>query len=227
MRDIAADAAVYVDDNTRLAYETSGAEVMDHNEEPLARFLGKHLASFDRAVVDPAEPSMLKLAAETRRLNIRDIVASGLISQVVLSQDQTPAQTNLQLLQQALKLNPESYRANANTGKLLLLSGQAKQAEPFLVKAVQQRSEAVEALRDLGMVYIVTERPALALPYLLTAVRLDPEEFGVRNYLGTALAMTGDSAAAIPHFEKALQLQPGDTGVRQNLDRARRGAARR
>ena len=227
LRDMAADAAVYVDDNPRLAYETSGAEVMDHNEEPLARFLGKHLAPFDRAVVDPAEPSMLKLAAETRRLNLRDIVASGLISQVVLSQDQTPVQTNLQLLQQALKLTPESYRANANTGKLLLLSGQAEQAEPFLVKAVQQRSEAVEALRDLGMVYIVTERPALALPYLLTAVRLDPEEFGVRNYLGTALAMTGDPAAAIPHLEKALQLQPGDTGVQQNLDRARRGAAGR
>ncbi len=222
---MAADAPLYVDDNPRLAYETIGAKVMDHNEEPLARFLGEHLAPFDRATVDPAKPSELKLAAETRRLNLRDIVASGLISQVSLGQDRTPARVNLQLLQQALKLNPESYRANANTGKLLLLSGQAKQAESFLLKAVRQRPEAVDALRDLGMVYIVTDRPAKALPYLRTAVRLDPEEFGVRNYLGTALAMTGDPAAAIPHFEKALQLQPGDAGVQQNLERARRGAA--
>ena len=227
LRDMAAGAAVYVDNNPRLGYETSGAEVMDHNEDPLARFLGEHLAPFDQAIAGSAEPSDLKLAAETRRLNLRDIVASGLISQVVLSQDQTPIQTNLKLLQQALKLNPESYRANANLGKLLLLSGQAKQAESFLVKAVQQRPEAVDALRDLGMVYVVTNQPARALPYLQTAVRLDPEEFGVRNYLGTALAMTGDPAAAIVHFEKALQLQPGDSGVQQNLERARRGAAGR
>jgi len=185
------------------------------------------LAPFDKVIVGSAEPADLKLAAETRRLNLRDIVASGLISQVVLSQDQAPIQTNLQLLQKALKLNPESYRANANLGKLLLIAGQAEQAESFLVKAVQQRPEAVDALRDLGMVYVVTNQPARALPYLLAAVRLDPEEFGVRNYLGTALAMTGDPAGAVVHFEKALQLQPGDTGVQQNLERARRGAAGR
>jgi spermidine synthase len=227
LRAMAADAPVYVDDIPRLAYETSGAEVMDHYEEPMARFLGKHLAPFAHAVVDPAEPSVLKLADETRRLNLRDIVASGLISQVILSQDQAPAQANLLLLRQALKLNPENYFANANTGKLLLMSGQAQQAEPFLVKAVKLRPEAVAALRDLGMVYIVTDQPARALPYLRTAVRLDPEEFGVRNYLGSALAMTGDPAAAIVHFEKALQLQPGDDVVQKNLARARHDAAGR
>ena len=227
LRTMAAAAPVYVDDNSRLAYETSGADMMDHREEPMARFLGQHLASFDHAVVAPGEQSVLELAAETRRLNLRDIVASGLISQAVLNQDRVTARINLQLLQRALKLNPESYLANANTGKLLLMLGQARQAEPFMVKAVQQRPEAVGALRDLGMVYIMTDQPALALPHLRKAVRLDPAEFGVRNFLGTALATTGDPAAAIPHFEKALQLRPDDAAVRQNLARARRGAAGR
>jgi len=224
---MAGDAAVYVDDIPRLAYETSGADVMDHHEQPMARFLGEHLAPLGNGLVDPGQPAELKLATETRRLNLRDIVASGMIAQVTASQDQAPAQANIQVLQQALKLNPESYLANANLGKLQLMSGQAGQAEPYLVKAVQLRPEAVPALRDLGMVYIVTNRPALGLPYLQTAVRLDGEDFGVRNYLGSALAMTGNPQAAITQFEKALQLQPGDSSVQQNLARARREAAGR
>ncbi len=227
LQTMAGDARVYVDDIPRLAYETSGADIMDHHEQPMARFLGDHLAPLSNGLVDPGQPAELKLAAETRRLNLRDIVASGLIAQVTASQAQAPAQANIQVLQQALKLNPESYLANANLGKLQLISGQAGQAEPYLVKAVQLRPEALASLRDLGMVYIVTSRPELGLPYLQTAVRLDGEDFGVRNYLGSALAMTGDPQAAIAHFEKALQLQPDDTAVQQNLARARREAASR
>ncbi len=216
-------APLFVDDIPRLAYETSDAELMDHREEPMARFLSQHLAPFTGAVTGTARPAELKLAEETRRLNLRDILASGLIAQVIQSQGQTPAQAQLRLLNQSLQLNPESYRANANIGKLLLMGGKAAEAEPYLVKAVQLRPEAVETLRDLGMMFIVNERPARALPYLQAAVRLDPEEFGVRNYLGSALAMTGKPAAAIPHFEKALQLQPENSAIQQNLARAKRG----
>lgn len=227
LQTMAGDARVYVDDIPRLAYETSKADVMDHHEQPMARFLGEHLAPLSHGLVDPADSRVMKLATETRRLNLRDIVASGLIAQVTASQNTVDPQANIQVLQRALKLNPESYLATANLGKLLLLSGQAQQAEPYLVKAVQLHPEAVSALRDLGMVYIVTNRPASGLPYLKTAVRLDGEDFGVRNYLGSALAMTGDPVAAIAQFEKALQLQPDDASVQQNLARARREAAGR
>ena len=219
---MAGNAPAYVDDIPHLAYETSGAKIQDHNEEPMAHLLGEHLAPFASVLGEAATRSELKLAAETRRLNLRDLVGSGLIAEATANQDQASAQANLRLLQRALQLNPESYLANSNIGKLLLMSGQAPQAEQFLVKAVQQRPEAVNALRDLGMVYIVTDRPAQALPYLQTAVRLDPEEFGVRNYLGSALAMTGNPQAAIVHFEKALVLQPGDSSILQNLARAQR-----
>ena len=114
---MSAGAPLYVDDIPRLAYETSDAELMDHREEPMARFLGQHLAPFSSAVVGRAQPAELKLADQTRRLNLRDIIASGLIAQVIQSQDQTPAQVQLRLLNQALQLNPESFRANANIGK--------------------------------------------------------------------------------------------------------------
>ena len=224
---MAGDAPIYVDDIPRLAYETIGAKVQDHHEEPMARFLGNHLAPLAHGVVDAPEPRVLKLATETRQLNLRDIVASGLIAEVTASQGQVSMQKNLHVLQQALKLNPESFLANANTGKLLLMAGQAAQAETFLIKAVRLQPEAVPALRDLGMVYIVTDRPHQALTFLQTAVRLDPEEFGVRNYLGSALAMTGDPAEAIVHFEKALALQPDDISVQQNLARARREVSAR
>jgi len=223
---MAASAPVYVDDVPRLAYETRDADLSNHREEPLARFLGQHLAPLASALAEPAEPAVLQLAAETRRLNLRDIVASGLVAQAAAGQDQVSAQASMKLLQRALQLNPESFLANANIGKLLLLSGQAERAEPYLLKAVQQRAQSVNALRDLGMAYLVTEKPQQALPYLHTAVGLDPEEFGVRNYLGSALAMTGDPAAAIVHFQKALELRPGDDAVRKNLARARRMTAR-
>ncbi len=227
LAEMSAGAPVYVDDIPRLAYETSASDALNHYEQPMARFLGEHLAPFALGVVDPVQPAVRKLATETRRLNLRDIVAAGLIAQVNSSQDQVAVQTNLRLLQQALKLNPESFLAQANTGKLLLMAGQAQQAEPYLLAAVRLRPEAVNALRDIGMMYIVTDRPNRALPYLQTALRLDPEEFGVRNFLGSALAITGNPAAAVPHYEKALQLHPDDAAVKQNLARARREAAAR
>jgi len=220
-------ARVYMDDVPRLAYETSGANVLDHNEEPMARFLGEHLAPLVEAVTGSLAPGERELAVETRRLNLRDIVASGLVAQVTLGQSEVPLQANLRLLERALQLNPESYLANLDRGKLLLMSGQAPAAETYLVRAVKMRPEAVSALRDLGMVYVVTQRPQQALPLLQRAVRLDPEEFGVRNYLGSALAMTGDPSGAISQFEKALAIRPGDQAVQQNLVRARKAMAGR
>ncbi len=224
LQEMTRGARIYVDDVPRLAYETRGADVLDHNEEPMARFIGEHLTAFDQAVEGRATPAELKLAAETRRLNLRDIVASGLIGQATLGQNAVAPEANLRLLQKALKLNPESYLANANVGKLLLMTGQAQTATPYLERAVSLRPAAVPALRDLGMVYVVTKRPARALPLLERAVGMAPENFAVHNYLGSALAMTGDPARAVVHFEKALALQPDDTAVQQNLARARRAA---
>lgn len=218
-------APLYEDNIPRLAYETRAADVLDHHEEPMAKRLGDHLAALVRGTREGATSEELRLANETRRLNLRDIVASGLIAQVTARQDAAQVQTNLKILERALRLNPESYLAAANLGKLHLIVGQADQAEPYLVKAVALHPESVAALRDLGLVYVALNRPQQALPPLQKAVLLAPADFGVQNYLGSALAMAGHPGQAISHFEKALALQPGDSSVRQNLARARREAA--
>ncbi|MFT5315963.1 MAG: spermidine synthase [Candidatus Krumholzibacteriia bacterium] len=227
LREMTGAAPVYVDDTPRLAYQTRAANVGDHHEEPMARRLADHLASLNRGAESPATPAEMKLAMETRQLNLRDIVASGLIAQVTGNQEPAQAQGNIRLLSQALQLNPESYLGNANLGKLHLIVGQVAQAEPYLLKAVELRPESATSLRDLGLVYVASNRPAEAMPYLQKAVELMPEDFGAHNYLGSALAMTGRPRQAVAHFEKALLLQPGDSAVQQNLARARREAAGR
>ncbi|MCA9559108.1 MAG: tetratricopeptide repeat protein, partial [Myxococcales bacterium] len=180
-----------------------------------------HLSPLANAVTGRLTPEEAALAEETRGLNLRDIVAAGIVAQVTATHATAPLEANLRLLARARELNPESYLVHFNTGKLLLLAGRAADAEGFLAKAVELRPDDVPSLRDLGMVYVVTGQPQRAVPPLQRAVRLAPDEFGVRNYLGSALAMTGDPAAAIPHFEHALRLRPDDAAVRQNLQRAR------
>jgi len=114
----------------------------------------------------------------------------------------------MDLLHKALERNPQSFLAQANLGKALLLAGQLERAEPFLREALQLRPDRGVTRRDLGLILLRTDRSAEAREHLRQAARDIPDDPAVHNYLGTALAVTGDLPAAIAEFQRALTLDP-------------------
>ena len=225
---LAARGSIYGDDLPALAYATAGVQRLDNLEKPLVPLLKETLAPFARVLSAPggsAQPwaqETLDLAARTRDLNLQDILASALLAGATDQQNLVPLRQTLELLQRALKINPHSYLARANAGKLLLLGGDFARAEPFLRQAVEMRPELGTPRRDLGFTLLRTDRAPAALPELEVAARLIPRDAQVHNYLGTALALTGNLPRAVAEFERARDLDPQDTSVLQNLDRARR-----
>ncbi|MCB1182458.1 fused MFS/spermidine synthase, partial [bacterium] len=79
---LAAGGEIYGDDRPVLAYATRGADILDHNEAPMARVIAGHLSPLANAVTGRLTPEEAALAEETRGLNLRDIVAAGIVAQV-------------------------------------------------------------------------------------------------------------------------------------------------
>lgn len=216
-----ADAPVYTDDLPILAYATSNIQVGDHFEEKMARYLADHLSPFRSVLADRAGAEVLALAERTRRLNLRDLVAAGLLADATAGQAANPPARTMTLLRSALETNPESFLGHYNTGKFLLMTHRTPQAESFLQKAVEMQPESGKARRDLGLVYVSGNRPAEALPHLRAAAELLPRDPAVFNYLGTALALSGRFTEALASFARSLELEPDDQAVIANLNRAR------
>lgn len=226
---LASGAPVYTDDRPTLAYATAEAQSSDRLEEALVPVVRAHLATLDRALTPGSSPDadLLALAAETRELNLRDIAAAGLLAQAAAQQNRLGPAATMDLLHKALERNPQSFLAQANLGKALLLAGQLERAEPFLREALQLRPDRGVTRRDLGLILLRTDRSAEAREHLRQAARDIPDDPAVHNYLGTALAVTGDLPAAVAEFQRALTLDPKDDSIRQNLARARAGLARK
>jgi len=221
---LATDGEIYTDDRPALAYATNRADLGDHLEGPLARELVKDLAPFAMALLYEPDRHDLAFAENIRQLNLRDIVASGFLAEATATQQSSTPQQTLALLKKAMEWNPQSFLASAGTGKALLKSGQAQEAEKYLSRALSMRPDDGLVQRDLGLVYLTTRHPEKALPLLLNATEVLPHDAAAFNYLGTALAMTGDAAAAVEAYERSLELDPDDRSVSQNLERARAGS---
>ncbi len=228
LRRLAAGGGVFSDDRPVLAYATAGVQAAEHREAPLAALIGANLSPFAVVAGDTAAvaPPVLALAQRTRQLNLKDIVADGLLDDALAGRvpDGGPAspQQVMALLQRVVRANPENFHGWYNAGKALLLNRQAAAAVEPLRRAAAMRPDEGLARRDLGLALLQADRAAEALPELQAAVGLRPDDAAVRNYLGAALGATGDLAGAVREFQRSLALEPGDASVRQNLERASR-----
>lgn len=218
------------DDRPTLAWATAGVEASEHRELALARRLGRHLAPVARGLAAGAEvdSATLALARQTRLLNLRDLVADGILDDaiggMVDGHPGTPREI-IEALRQVVGLNPENFHGWYNLGKAHLLNGDAAGGVKPLAVAARLRPGNGLARRDYGLALLQSQRSAEALPELQIAVKLLPDDFAAYNYLGAALGGQGDFAAAERAFVRALELNPSDASVRQNLEHARRQAA--
>lgn len=226
-------AALFSDDRPVLAYATSSVQEREHREVKLIKMIGANLAPITSGLslaegTDP-DPEVLALAHKTRKFNLRDIIAQGLVSDVVSGKYGDPARQTpalVKVLTQALELNPYSCLAQQNLGRTFLLAGRLAEAEPILLEVAMEQPYNGIVLRDLGLIYLQTGKLERALKMLLKAEPLLPDDASVYSYLGAVHGGRGDFSSAIKAFERALDLNPDDESTRKNLARARNDARR-
>ncbi|RKZ16402.1 hypothetical protein DRQ50_06145 [bacterium] len=229
LRDLTAGGAILTDDRPTLAWATADVDVADHRELPLTRRLGRNLSPIARGLAAdaPADTATLALATRTRLLNLRDLMADGILDDAVNGMVDghpgTPPEI-IKALHRVVGMNPESFYGWYNLGKSHLLSGDHQGAIRPLSFAVRIRPDNGLARRDHGVALLQSRRAPEALPELRAAVKLRPRDAAAYNYLGAALGAQGDFEAAEQAFVRAMELDPADTSIRHNLDHARRQA---
>jgi spermidine synthase len=228
---ISENVSLFTDDHPVLAYATSSVQERDHREVGLVKLISSHLAPLGSGLEllegTEASEELMALANKTRKYNIRDIVASGMVSDVVngkYGQPGTQTRAMLGVLNKALEQNPHSCLVQQNIGRVYLLAGQFPEAERYLLGVAKLQPDNGIVLRDLGLIYLQTGKTERALKMLLKGSELIPDDFAVHNYLGAVYGGMGDFKAAVKAFERALALNPADEAAKQNLARAQRDA---
>jgi tetratricopeptide (TPR) repeat protein len=116
-----------------------------------------------------------------------------------------------------LKLAPDNLLGLVNLGLVEYTTGDVKDAEPLLRKAVQLRIETAPAWLTLGLIYIDQNRLDEALAALAEAALYDPKNPRIHNYLGVVFGRKGWIDAAEAELREALTIDPDYSDANYNL----------
>lgn len=121
---------------------------------------------------------------------------------------------------EAIRLQPDSAEAQANTGIALERLGRPVEAEGCYREALRLDPGLAAAWYDLGQLLLQSRRPMEAAEDFRVALRLDPALATAHNNLGLALARLGRPDDAVREFREALRLNPRLVEARLNLGNA-------
>ena len=118
---------------------------------------------------------------------------------------------------EAIRIQPDHGKANANLGTLLTQKGKPAEAIPHLKQAVKSNQQDGKSLATLSQLLLKLERWPEAQTSLEKALKLNPNSPNHYSKLGFALAKQGQLQQAVEHLEQALKLQPTHADARRNL----------
>jgi protein O-mannosyl-transferase len=109
---------------------------------------------------------------------------------------------------EAIRLNPKSYQAYSNIGKILFELGRPGEALDYSFKAVQTNPGRATLHNNLGIVLAELGRFDEATGEFANAVKLDADYAPPHFQTGKVLLKQGRDAEALPHFQAALKIEP-------------------
>ena len=123
----------------------------------------------------------------------------------------------VQLLQQALRLDPELPTLRYQLGLAFHAIGDEADAEGELREAVSRTPDSAAAHNYLGIVLFQMGNAKAALEEFRIAARLAPKDPNAHFNLGEAFARTGDNDHAVEELRVAAGLIPSDAGLTRLL----------
>lgn len=131
--------------------------------------------------------------------------------------DQNQLDAAISHYQQALKLNPNNFRAWNNLGEARMSLGLNASALPCFLQALKLAPGYWQAQYNLGICLAGQGRLDAALRLFKQILRQHPNQAVVHNYTGIVLARSGRVTQAIQAFRQALKLNPRLLKARMNL----------
>ena len=128
--------------------------------------------------------------------------------------------STVDLMQDSLATNPDSWTAHTNLGAALANLGRPQEAASHYAEALRLRPTSAEAHNNLGNTLFQLGRPQEAIPHYQESLRLKPDVAGVHSNLGIALGMTGRPQEAVFHFREVVRLIPTSAEAHNNLGQA-------
>lgn len=124
----------------------------------------------------------------------------------------------IQLLQLALRADPNCTAAHLDLGVALARMNSYDQAIPHLRRAVELAPDRAVGFGNLGLALLEAGRAGEAVEILQAGIRLDADSPSLRKHLGMALLQIGRSEEAAAAFQEYTRLAPDQAEVSQQLD---------
>jgi choline-sulfatase len=121
-----------------------------------------------------------------------------------------------QWAQNALKYNPQNYRAWYQLGAIEAKTDK-RAASAAYEKAVEIQGNFAPVRRDLGLLYYQQKDYANAAKHLAKATELGINEAQIYNFLGVSYSRTNRRAKAVESYKQALKLDPQLAEAHLNL----------
>jgi len=168
---------------------------------------------------------MLERAAVGRRGMKRALICGLVAVLVALSgltvRRNTQWRSPLSVWSGALRIYPDSLRANSQVANQYLMMDRAEDALAPAKRAVEVGPDVVEARLVLAKTYLRLGSHREALEQARAAIDLNPLSTDARTLLGTIFAELERWSEAETAWKRALELDPQDADARENLERLR------
>ncbi|HEU5182138.1 MAG TPA: tetratricopeptide repeat protein, partial [Candidatus Polarisedimenticolia bacterium] len=129
-------------------------------------------------------------------------------------------QESVELIEHALKLEPEHKSAYNDLGRSLLALGKMERAEEAFKKAIAIDPFSPYAYNNLGRVCLSERRFEEGEKWFLKQIEIDPLDPYAHKNLGEMLVQRAEFARALPVLEKAAKITPKDADLFVNLGMA-------
>ncbi len=161
-------------------------------------------------------PLALFAAAAHRLLRDRKVLNAlvpGIIIAVAagLTWSQARVYANAEALwTDTIRKNPRSSMAENNYGKVLLASGEKREALLHFERAYQLTPDNGQTARNTGSCLLELQQPGAARPYLEQAASADPHDGQARRDLARTLLQLGQPDEALAKATEAIEIDPRD-----------------
>jgi Tfp pilus assembly protein PilF len=114
----------------------------------------------------------------------------------------------LQVLNEALQMNPEDEDVHYNLGLAYTRLGKYEEAVKQYEEALRIFPDYVEAHNNLGNLFMRLGKTEPAIAQFELAVKIMPDYASAHNNLGSALGKAGRTNDALAHFQQAARINP-------------------
>lgn len=123
----------------------------------------------------------------------------------------------VELIIQAVALNPRAWGFHANLAEAYRAQGQLERAVDCCRESLRLRPESLDARYNLGLAMQGLGRREEAAEQFRQALRLKPDCAAAHNNLGLVLREEGKLDEALSHFRRAVQTDPAFAPAQTNL----------